>query len=145
MIIEVKGNLLLSDCDVIAHGCNCFHTMGAGIAYHIKKHFPQAYEADKKTEYGSKEKLGTFSKATENEKTIYNLYTQYSTAKLPGDCVVDYSALRRALVALSLDVGLEAKIGIPWIGCGLAGGDPLIVKDILESVFNGKTIYVYSL
>lgn len=29
-IIEVKGNLLISDCDIIAHGCNCFNNLGGG-------------------------------------------------------------------------------------------------------------------
>ena len=145
MVIEVKGNLLLSNCEVIAHGCNCFHTMGAGIAHQIKKYFPQAYEADRRTEYASREKLGTFSKAEQNGKTIYNLYTQYSTASLPGDCVLDYQALRKALTALAKDTALEVKIGIPWIGCGLAGGDPIIVKDIIEDIFSGRTVYLYSL
>lgn len=33
---EVHGDLLTSDCDLVIHCCNCFHTMGAGIAKSIK-------------------------------------------------------------------------------------------------------------
>ena len=32
--------------DVIAHGCNCFCTMGRGIVGSIKVHFPEAWSAD---------------------------------------------------------------------------------------------------
>ena len=36
--------------DVIIQGCNCFHTMGAGIAKYIKQDFPEAFAADKQFE-----------------------------------------------------------------------------------------------
>jgi O-acetyl-ADP-ribose deacetylase (regulator of RNase III) len=29
--------------DLIVHGCNCFCTMGGGIAKGIKREFPEAY------------------------------------------------------------------------------------------------------
>ena len=32
--------------DVIVHGCNCFCTMGGGIAAAIANNFPHAYEED---------------------------------------------------------------------------------------------------
>ena len=47
---KVYGDLIEmaehGDFDVIVHGCNCFCTMGAGIALQIKHHFPEAYYAD---------------------------------------------------------------------------------------------------
>ena len=65
--------------DVLIHGCNCFHTMGAGIALGIKKTFPEAYEADLRTPYRHASKLGDFSQATtENGLVIINAYTQFS-------------------------------------------------------------------
>jgi O-acetyl-ADP-ribose deacetylase (regulator of RNase III) len=51
------------DFDVIIHGCNCFNTMGAGIAKSIKQQFPAAYRADCQTQQGNPEKLGTYSSA----------------------------------------------------------------------------------
>ena len=45
-----KGDLIqkarAGEFDVIVHGCNCFCTMGAGIAKTIKQVFPAAYLAD---------------------------------------------------------------------------------------------------
>jgi hypothetical protein len=34
--LAIAGNF-----DVIVHGCNCYHTMGAGIAKQIKKNYQQ--------------------------------------------------------------------------------------------------------
>jgi len=44
--------------DLIAHGCNCFCTMGAGIAKAVKEVFPAAFEADEATQRGDRAKLG---------------------------------------------------------------------------------------
>ena len=82
----VEGDLIKlaieGDFDVIIHGCNCFCTMGAGIAKGIKSEFPEAYKADVNTAKGSREKLGTFSSATVTrnnyEITIINAYTQHN-------------------------------------------------------------------
>lgn len=53
MIIgTVKGDLISifkSGAGHLIHGCNCFHTMGAGIARQIAQEFPQALETDKMT------------------------------------------------------------------------------------------------
>ena len=65
----IKGDLLhlalAKKLDVIIHGCNCFCTMGAGIARSIKECFPEAYEADCKTKRGKLSKLGSLSFATD--------------------------------------------------------------------------------
>jgi len=60
-----KGDLLKmaeeGKFDVIVHGCNCFNTMGAGIARQIARRFPEAYAADCETIASDISKLGTFS------------------------------------------------------------------------------------
>ena len=47
---SIRGNLLAlarsGRFDVIVHGCNCRHAMGAGIAKQIKDSFPEAWAAD---------------------------------------------------------------------------------------------------
>ncbi|MGA8944018.1 MAG: hypothetical protein WB502_15090 [Thermoactinomyces sp.] len=65
MIYIQQGDLLQSDCTVIAHQCNCFATMGAGIAKQIKERYPEAYEADRNfpIPIGIRKRLGHFSKA----------------------------------------------------------------------------------
>nr|WP_314489284.1 macro domain-containing protein [uncultured Kingella sp.] len=70
---------LAGEFDVIIHGCNCRHTMGAGIAKQIKAQFPAAYAADCATPKGAS-KLGQISSATVDcngrELIIVNAYTQ---------------------------------------------------------------------
>ena len=65
MIIDtVKGDLIAlfkQGKGHLIHGCNCFHTMGGGIAAKIAKEFPQALAIDKKTIRGDAGKLGGFN------------------------------------------------------------------------------------
>ncbi len=64
---RIEGDLIrlanLGHFDVIIHGCNCFCTMGAGIAKAIREQYPAAYEADLATEKGNRGKLGSYSSA----------------------------------------------------------------------------------
>lgn len=82
MIKYTSGNLIDlafdGHFDVIVHGCNCMHTMSAGIAKEIKRRIPQAYEADLKTEKADHRKLGTLSACKDDGFLVINAYTQYS-------------------------------------------------------------------
>jgi len=101
-VIQVQGELLKSDCDVIIHCCNCFHTMGARIAKTIKQLFPEAFTADCATPYGSIAKLGHFSAgfSPSTQKTIVNLYGQHRYGKNSKVQYVSYDALRVRLQRL---------------------------------------------
>lgn len=44
--------------DVMIHGCNCFNTMGGGIAGQISKRWPMVSAVDILTESGDINKLG---------------------------------------------------------------------------------------
>ena len=83
---KLKGDLLAyaldGTFDVIVHGCNCYCTMGAGIAKSIKIQFPEACAADCTTTRGDKDKLGSYTSALierdENVRfTVVNAYTQF--------------------------------------------------------------------
>ncbi len=133
----IKGDLiklaLEGKFDVIVHGCNCYCTMGAGIAMAIKSEFPEAYEADCKTEKGSKDKLGTYSHATieknENKITVINAYTQHD---YKGQGIkTDYEAIRSVFKKLKSNYS-EKRIGYPKIGAGLAGGDWKQISKIID-------------
>lgn len=149
-LIVVQGDLLQSDCNVIAHQANCFSSMEAGIAKQIKAKYPQAYEADRDFPYPPEERLGKISVAKVEEKRyVVNLYGQY---KYSGPApLTRYEALESALIAMfqypyeGID---DPKFGVPYkIGCGLAGGDWTIVSQILDRVSNrfNKPIYAYKL
>ena len=148
MISYVQGDLLTSDCDIIAHGCNCFNTWGAGIARQMRIAHTEAFDADWATSRGDREKMGTFTTAISHGRRVFNLYTQYSYGNNTKHC--DYQAIRSSLQAMReyLEVWGEtesSKIGLPKIGCGLAGGDWDIVKGIIEDVFVNVDVYIYVL
>ena len=138
---EVKGDLIHmaknGDFDIIIHGCNCYCAMGAGIAKSIKQHFPEAYEADCKTERGDFKKLGTYTYAQYDSLVVINGYTQNNYSR--GLINADYDAIKKLFEALKKDFGGQGlKFGYPLIGCGLAGGDWKVVKPIIDEAFEGE-------
>jgi len=125
--------------DVIIHGCNCYCTMGAGIAKTIKQAFPAAYQADLATKAGDKTKLGTYSAAevmtAGKSLTILNAYTQYNW-KGPG-IKADYDAIRQVFRRVKQNYPRQ-RLGYPAIGAGLAGGDWAIIAAIIEEELAGE-------
>lgn len=138
-MMYVNGDLIKlanhGDFDIIIHGCNCFCTMGAGIAKAIKEEFPSAYfEADLKTQKGLRNKLGTYSLSIERGLVIINAYTQYTY--WDKNDMLDYSAVLSVFQKIKLDFDSSEvipKIGIPKIGAGLAGGDWERIEELIES------------
>jgi len=125
--------------DVIVHGCNCFCTMGAGIAKTIKREFPEVYDVDRETGYGVKTKLGGVSyiqiNHNRNKIIIVNGYIQYYYNGSPP--LVQYDALRSVFKKVKrLFSGLI--IGYPKIGAGLAGGDWNIISKIIDEELEGE-------
>lgn len=125
--------------DVIVHGCNCFCTMGAGIARVIRDQYPVAYEADQATEKGSHDKLGTYSSAEvsigEHRLTVVNAYTQYNYR---GSGVkADYDAIRQVFRKIKSDFSGK-RIGYPMLGAGLAGGDWDTISPIINEELDGE-------
>lgn len=106
--------------DVIIHGCNCFHAMGAGIAAQIAKRYPKAAKMDRElSSYGDINKLSNSTMAHVGEGAlVVNLYTQF----LPG-LDLYYDALYLGFRKLSKQLRTTDRIGIPAIGCGIAGGN----------------------
>lgn len=116
--------------DYIIHGCNCYHIQGAGIAASIRFYYPDAYIEDTKTPYGDIEKLGSYSICKLPKFSIINAYTQFK----PGRCdpLMLYTAIDDVFAKLSKDLPIESRIGIPKIGCGIAGGKWEIIKEIIH-------------
>lgn len=127
--------------DVIVHGCNCFCTMGSGIARQIKDRHPDAYKADwQNTQKGDKDKLGGFtwteiSMPSGHKFIIINAYTQYRYGT-KGFADVDYGAIRSVFKMIA-KLYPHRRIGYPLIGCGLAGGKWEIVSDIINQELHG--------
>jgi O-acetyl-ADP-ribose deacetylase (regulator of RNase III) len=124
--------------DVIVHGCNCFCAMGSGIAKTIKDKYPLAYQVDRQTEKGSRDKLGNYSSASvgyNREFIVVNAYTQFSYSRHKVD--VNYEALKQVFATIKRDFSGK-RIGYPLIGAGLAGGDWNIIEAIIKSELDGE-------
>jgi len=132
----VKGDLLAMGCegqlDIIVQGCNCFNVMGSGIARQIRDQFPDAWLADQETLAGDRNKLGRYTVGMSGRLVILNAYTQYTTARYPGEDVFEYRAFEEVLARISDRFG-QWRIGLPLIGMGLAGGDPERILPMIES------------
>ena len=134
--------------DILGHCCNCFHTMGKGIAKEIAMRYPGAYDADKATLCGDKDKLGTFSKADVGHQWILNLYGQYRYGS--GQRFLSYDAIAAALKASAefADLMRLKTLAFPYkMGCNNAGGNWDIVLPIITDAFShyqflNVTIYV---
>lgn len=152
MITEVTGDLIAlaktGVFDIIAHGCNCFCRQKRGLAPQMTQvfgtdNFP--LEADEFE--GDADKLGRIDcqlSRISDHKSIWvvNMYTQYHW-KEPGPYGIplDYDALRLCLRKLAMENKIETDtIGLPLIGCGLAGGDLHTVKQIMGEELGGKNV-----
>jgi O-acetyl-ADP-ribose deacetylase (regulator of RNase III) len=153
---EIDGDLITlakaGTFDVIAHGCNCHSTMGAGIAPQMAK----AFGCDRFSMelWGSDvNKLGNIDYQTvvlgentiwsledyknnrnEPELIVVNAYTQFNYGRnhADGDAKpLSYEAL--TLCMKKMNVLFAGKhIGLPKIGAGLAGGDWEKIKGIIQ-------------
>jgi O-acetyl-ADP-ribose deacetylase (regulator of RNase III) len=130
----VTGDLLEmgknKEFDIIMHGCNCYNTMGAGIAAQVAQQFPDARLADDETVRGDAGKLGTYTIGMNGRLVILNCYTQYGISSTGAD-VFEYNAFERVLDKIQYRFG-KWRIGLPLIGMGLAGGDEGRIVPMIE-------------
>lgn len=126
--------------DVIVHGCNCFHKMGAGIAAQIKRKFPQAFLADEQTEYGDPSKVGTYSISLVDKYEcpfiVVNAYTQFN----PG-ADARYDAIGKFMLNFKRVYGkMNLRIGVPEIGCGIGGLSSPHVRRMIEDIWSDMDV-----
>lgn len=137
----VKGDLLqlLDDgvFDIVAHGCNCFHRMGAGFAGKLVERYPQVLHADQRDSIlGDKEKLGYYTSCIVDTPSgkrvrIANLYTQYYYGPgFKGGEHFRIQALDHALGKL-FENHPGQLVGIPLIGGGLGQGPIAAIRSLI--------------
>lgn len=157
----IKGDLFDPEhnFDALAQGVNTYGLMGAGIAVPFREKWPQMYEEYKAlcTKHGAHlgglvhihnpepvHELGT-SLDFGNEPvmfidfgtTIYNMFSQIAPGK-DGR----YPLLRQSAIMVRQDAENERfeKVGLPWIGCGIAGLERHNVQHIFETVFGDSEV-----
>lgn len=136
----VEGNLLdlaeAGDFDIIVQGCNCWCTMGSGIAKQIRERYPQAYEADCGSVPGDYGKLGNYTqaravRANGTAFSIVNAYTQFNFNRAGENAdVFEYISFKLILQKLAHQFP-GARFGFPMIGMGLAGGNKTAIMNLL--------------
>lgn len=141
------GDLLdlaeVGEFDIIIHGCNCFHTFGAGIARAIKKRWPETHRTDvQQTKYGDRNKLGSTTETRVSPTLlVINGYTQYGYGSNGPN--VDYEAIRSVFRHIKERHGNKGlRFGIPKIGAGLAGGDWSIISEIIDEEMATENVTV---
>ena len=144
MLKHTKGNLIdlaeAGEFDIVVQGCNCFNTMGGGIAREIRERYPHVAAVDGKTIRGDYNKLGNWTSENVLLKNgtvtfdIINAYTQYDMST--GEDVFEYVAFALILHKLVHAYG-DKRIGLPYIGMGLAGGDKETIMDMIEEFAYG--------
>jgi hypothetical protein len=123
----VTGDILdyIEQSDYIVHGCNCFHTMGAGVAKALNTYTEgRLLDIDKTTSYGDINKLGAYSSIDVDGKVFYNLYTQHGFGR--GGVFVHWESVKLGLINIINNMLEGEVLALPPIGCGLAGGN---IKD----------------
>lgn len=167
---EIEGDLIKlaldGEFEVITHGCNCFCTMGSGIApLFAKNFFANTFEKEKTIYKGDINKLGTIDfdylthtgdslrKSNPNDLhvndihvIVVNSYSQYYYGSHPSNngIPLDYNAL--ALCMKKINYTFKGKsIGLPLIGCGLAKGDWAIVKKIIQEELKDMDVTIVKL
>jgi O-acetyl-ADP-ribose deacetylase (regulator of RNase III) len=81
---------------------------------------------------GDYNKLGNWTECDAGEKnrfTVINAYTQYNMSQ--GTDVFEYTAFELILQKLAHQFG-NKRIGLPYIGMGLAGGDKEVILEQIE-------------
>jgi O-acetyl-ADP-ribose deacetylase (regulator of RNase III) len=160
MFKTIHGNLITlaeqGEFDIIIHGANCFHCMGGGIAKQLADKYPEVARADKQTQYGDRNKLGTATyQPIESDGhwfTVANVYTQYKWSG--SEDVFEYDAFQKYLNNMVTLANVERpkqkkRIGFPQIGAGLAGGDWSRISKMIEkfaedvSEFADVTVVIY--
>ncbi len=147
-----KGNIFLSHAEIICHQVNCRGVMGAGLAREVRTRCPSVYKLYESVcmshSSDPSSLLGWAMIVETNDssgKYIANLFAQDGFRQGPSDTKVytDYDALSRAVdevVKMAEAYGTTA-VAVPLnMGCGLAGGDWNVVKDILKSSFQSSPV-----
>lgn len=142
-MIILKGDLLETPFEIIAHQVNCQGKMNSGVAKQIREKFPWAYD-DYITGLKQCEAdymLGKSQVIWQNGHTIFNIFGQYNYG-YDGKQYTSYGAINAAFREAILnyrdgdiDDNRQITIAIPYkIGCDRGGGDWDVVKRILEKI-----------
>lgn len=166
MLKYINGDLITlaknGEFDVIAHGCNCYCRMGAGIAPKMAAAFGcDKFDLEAKWLSGDINKLGQVDyvevfiynnivyhhpdyENPDGGKKLFvvNAYTQYKHKGLDStNSPIDYEALTLCMRKMK-NIFTGSRFGFPKIGAGLAGGDWDIISQIIEKELKDEDVTI---
>lgn len=143
---EIHGSILDTELRFIAHGVNAQDVIGSGVAKVLYEKYPEVkkryHEYCSSVEIGRR--LGSICSTTiqKDGKVIFNMFTQFEYG-YDGKRYVNYAAIVQCFTKI-VNQGTVKVLAIPKIGCGLAGGDWEIVKQLINDVTQDKLeVWVY--
>lgn len=124
--------------------------MGGGLAKQIKDVYPNVYYTYKRKCNDIARGIGglgdvLYTPVPEGKFIIANIFGQDGYGR--DKCYTDYDALRKAFTPISLEFPYRT-VRIPYkLGCGLAGGDWVVVWHIISKtlVENGSDVQIWKL
>ncbi len=129
-ILKRYGDITTTEARYICHCVNAQGKMRSGVAKAIRDKFPRAYEVYKEKYESGELRLGSVIGADCGTHIILNLVGQEFYGREPGRVYVSYRALRKGIQLINENI--TEPVAFPLIGCGLAGGDWRLVREIIE-------------
>jgi O-acetyl-ADP-ribose deacetylase (regulator of RNase III) len=144
-LLNARGNLLDSNCQVLVNAVNCVGVAGAGLALQFKQRFPEQV-----AEYSAFCRTGRMKPGVLHEallpdgRSIVSLPTKrhWRERSLLGDVKVGLQALREYCEETQ-----PTSLALPALGCGLGGLLDAEVTEAVEQYMSGLpfSIHVYGL
>jgi hypothetical protein len=142
---------------IIPHVCNNANVFGAGFAAAVAEKFPIVKENFNLL--GNKAKLGQIqnidvlcNKLYGNRLVVSNMIAQNGLFSPKNNRPLNYGALcfcmtevRNLVKSLSKSDTNKVEIHAPKFGSGLAGGDWKFISELINDIWNGIDVYVYTL
>ena len=143
---EITGDIIRDAQGIICHQVNFQGVMGGGVAASIREHLlsdAQYKEYQQYCKAKGSAALGTvWYCATDSTNVVANMFCQNAFSR--HECLTNYGCMEKCFEDVrNIAETWKRPIFIPgYIGCGIAGGDWVRVKYIIEKVFQGSKVPV---
>lgn len=152
MLTEITGDLLNVKDGIICHQVNYFGSMGGGVAADIADRILTEEQYQKYVDYcteAGRTSLGTVQFLDcEGGLIVANMFCQDDSRARGGMIeggITSYDDMQRCLIQVRRMALLRGKrVYVPRnLGCGIAGGDWDVVKQVLHFVFDDAPIEAF--
>lgn len=150
MIEEITGNLLACNANILCHQVNYYGVMGAGVALAIKNKLlsPKQYRNYQQfCQKNGEDALGQVQLCEiATRRYIANCFCQNGQSR--KKCVTNYEEMEKCFATIEHFARTNnLSVAFPgYMGCGIAGGDWVMVRLIIEKYFGKspvRTMIVY--